>query len=342
MMSEMTRSERVMAAVKGVAVDRIPASFFNHNHQFESNTDKLAEYLLMLHRKFEWDFLKATLRPSYYAEAWGCKVSFYPDRVPVVDSCIIHKAEDLRNLRIIKANQGVFGKHVQVARELRRGLNEDELFVMTVFSPLSVASRLAGGVVRTPSEYLNLQKFMTEDPDALHYALCIISQTLADYVVELIRAGANGIFLTTSVWCGDTIAEQDYKVFGVPYDLKVLNAAVAEGANFNILHICRENIFFDTFADYPVGVINYDTTSPRNPSLKEAMSRTNKALWGGVDHRNTLVNGPVDKISSEVHDALDQTGGSRFILGSGCTSLSAIPDAHYMAARKAAMSWRAK
>ena len=50
MMSEMTRSERVMAAVKGVAVDRIPASFFNHNHQFESNTDKLAEYLRLVGR----------------------------------------------------------------------------------------------------------------------------------------------------------------------------------------------------------------------------------------------------------------------------------------------------
>jgi uroporphyrinogen decarboxylase len=340
MMGEMTKAERVRAALDGKTVDRIPVSFFNHNHEVESNTNVLAEYLLMLYRKFDWDFLKASLRPSYYAEAWGCEVSFYPDRVPVIDSYVIHKAEDLRALRELKVTEGVLGEHVEVAKKLRQGLGEKELFIMTLFSPLAVVARLAGGVINTPSEYLNVQRFMNEDPDALHHALRVISETLADYVVQLVRAGANGIYLSTSVWSGDTISQDDYKKFGKPYDLTVLNSAVDEGADFNILHICRENIFFDAFIDYPVDVINYEATSQRNPSLKEAMCKTDKALWGGLDHRNTLVNGPEDKIIAETYDALDQTGGTRFILGNGCTSPSDIPDAHYIAAREATISWR--
>jgi uroporphyrinogen decarboxylase len=120
----------------------------------------------------------------------------------------------------------------------------------------------------------------------------------------------------------------------------VYEAAIQEGASLNILHICRENIMLDLLSDYPVQVINYEATSPRNPSLREAFERTNKALWGGLDHKTTLLKGPVDKIVAEVHDALDQTGGRRFILGNGCTSVSQVPEAHWIAAKEALSTWR--
>lgn len=37
----------------------------------------------------------------------------------------------------------------------------------------------------------------------------------------------------------------------------------------------------DFLSDYPVQVISYDASSPRNPGLAEALGRTNKAIWGG-------------------------------------------------------------
>jgi uroporphyrinogen decarboxylase len=336
----MNKIERVRAAIKGEPVDRIPASFYSHNHFIESQTDKIAGYLLNQNEKFDWDFLKAGLRPSYYAEAWGCKARFYPDRVPELETHLIHKADDFRKLEKLDPQKGVLGEHVMVARELNKGLKGEELFVMTLFSPLAVAGRLAGGVVGTASEYQNLLKFIEDDPEAVRHGLSIITQTLADYGKELIRAGADGIFLSTSVWSGDVMSQEDYKVFAKPYELAIYKTVINEGATYNILHICRENILFDIFSDYPVEVINYDSTSPRNLSLKEAMSKTNKALWGGVDHRRTLVEGPVEKIISEVHAALDQTGGKRFFIGPGCTSNSAIPDQHYQAVKHAISTWR--
>lgn len=336
----MNKIERVRAAIKGEEVDRIPVSFYMHNHAIESQTDKIADYLLYMNKKFDWDFLKAGLRPSYYAEAWNCRVRFFPDKVPELETYVVHNADDLERLDKVDPKTGVLAEHVKVAKELHRELRGKQLFVMTLFSPLTVAGRLAGGVVNTPSEYQNLLTLIKENPKAVHQGLTVITETLCDYARELIRAGADGIYLSTSVWSGGVLSEKEYREFAKPYELSVLDAVNREGATFNIMHICRENIQFELFSDYPVDIFNYETTSPNNLSLREAMGKTKKALWGGLDHRRTLVEGPIEKITEEVHTALDQTGGKRFFLGPGCTSSSLIPDAHYIAAREAISTWR--
>jgi len=228
-----------------------------------------------------------------------------------------------------------------VAKVLGEALKGSTPYVQTVFSPLSIAGRLAGGVFDTADEAAAIKRFIEENPDELHHGLSIITQTLADYSRESIRAGADGIFYTTTAYGTlDVFTEEECKTFGAPYDLAVLEVANQEGATLNILHICRENIIFDFFSDYPVQIINYDSTSPRNPSLKEAMTRTEKALWGGMDQRVTLPKGPIEAIKDQVRDALEQTGGKRFILGPGCTNVYlTAPDEHLMAMKDAAATW---
>lgn len=181
---------------------------------------------------------------------------------------------------------------------------------------------------------------MKENPEALHHGLSIIIQSLADYARQAIRVEADGIFITTTVWSRDVITEEEHEIFGRPYDLPIYEAAIDEGATFNILHLCRENIMLDFLSDYPVQVISYDASSPRNPGLAEALGRTNKAIWGGIDHKNTLLNGPVDAIVAEVQAALEQTGGRRFFLGPSCAISSQLPDVHLLAAKEALFSWR--
>ena len=40
-MEKMTKRERILAAAKGEPVDRLPISYFNHNHAVESSPDTL-------------------------------------------------------------------------------------------------------------------------------------------------------------------------------------------------------------------------------------------------------------------------------------------------------------
>ena len=320
-MTEMTKRERVMAAVKGEAVDRAPVSFFGHNHEAERSSDGVVALLLKQNRKFGWDFLKVQLRPSYYGEAWGCKYRWDPERGPVVEDYVVKSADGFAKLKKLEPPKGVLGEQIKVARLLGEALKGSVPYVQSIFSPLTVAGQLAGALPRTPSEADAIKRFMKENPEALHH-------------------GLSGIFITTTVWSRDVITEEEYEIFGRPYDLPIYEAAIDEGATFNILHLCRENIMLDFLSDYPVQVISYDASSPRNPGLAEALSRTNKAIWGGTDHKHTLLNGPVDAIVAEVQAALEQTGGRRFFLGPGCAISSQLPDVHLLAAKEALFSWR--
>ncbi len=339
-MEAMTKRERMAAAIAGADVDRVPTCFYNHNNAIEGDTAAIAPYLLTWQEKYDWDFVKVALRPSYYAEAWGCEYTFHSDTVPEQVRYTVHQAADFTKLERLDPTIGVFGQHLDVVKELNEALKGQVPFVTTVFNPISVAGRLSGGVVRTESEYKNLLRLIDEDADAVLQGLTVITDVLADYVRAAVRAGADGIFLTTSVWSADVISEEAYAKFGKPFDLAVLNAAKDAGATMNVMHICRENIFLDLMSDLPMDIINYESTSPRNPSISEVITKTNKAVWGGLDHKKTLLDGPAEAIKSEVLDALNQTGGRRFILGNGCTSARAIPEENYMAVKEAAASWR--
>ena len=54
----MTKRERVMAALRGAPVDRVPVSLWLHNFATENSADTLAAETLRLARRFDWDFLK--------------------------------------------------------------------------------------------------------------------------------------------------------------------------------------------------------------------------------------------------------------------------------------------
>jgi uroporphyrinogen-III decarboxylase len=46
---------------------------------------------------------------------------------------------------------------------------------------------------------------------------------------------------------------------------------------------------------------------------------TDKALMGGVDHQNTIPNGSPADVVAEARQALEQTGGRRFLLAPECS-----------------------
>jgi len=340
-MEEMTKKERVMAALRGEPVDRVPLSFFGHNRQAERSPDTNAAFLLDQNRKLGWDFIKTNLSATYYGEAWGCKYQWDAERSPaeglLIEEPIIKSAEDFKKLPRLDPTNYVLADQIRVAKLLSEELKGSVLYAHTIFAPLTIAGLLAGAVARHPSELLLVRKVMREDPKALHEGLTKISQSMADYAREAIRAGANGIFMTNTTWTRDTVTEEEYRSFGVPYDLHILEAANQEGATFNVMHMCRENIMFNILSDYPVKVLSYDHLSPRNPSLSEALIKTDKALWTGIRPK-TLLNGPVSAIQGEVSDALEQTMGRRFLLGPCCSISYKVPEAHLIAAKEALSS----
>ncbi len=70
-MTEMTKQERVRAALAGKPVDHAPVALWRHDFLREWTPEELVATTLEAYRADDWDFIKFNPRATYFAEAWG-------------------------------------------------------------------------------------------------------------------------------------------------------------------------------------------------------------------------------------------------------------------------------
>jgi len=321
----MNKRERVMAALAGQPVDRVPVSFWGHDFLREWSAQGLADAMLESFRRYDWDYMKVNPRATYYAEAWGCRYQPSGDaaRGPETVDTVLKSAADLEKIKPVDVGQGPFAEQLEALRLIGRGLGGEAPFIQTVFSPLAVIGRIAN------SDLEVVRSHMREAPQTLHGALTAVSDTLAAYGRACLEAGASGIFFATVEWgTYDNATAEQYLEFGRPYDLRVLEAV--QGAEMNVLHVCRPHNMFDLLADYPVHAINWAAGEPGNPSLKEGLARSERAVMGGVSV-STVAQGAPDRVAAEVRQALSETAGRRFLLAPSCSIPPETPEANLRA-----------
>jgi uroporphyrinogen decarboxylase len=91
---------------------------------------------------------------------------------------------------------------------------------------------------------------------------------------------------------------------------------------------------FEQLTDYPVQIINWHDRRS-TPTLKEARAQFSGTLAGGIDAMDTIGKGTPQQVAAEVHDAIAQTGGTRFIATAGCVIPIDAPEANVRAVRQA-------
>ena len=235
----MTNRDRVMAALRGEAVDRVPLSFWMHHFVAENSVEGFVAESLRLARAFGWDYLKPQSRAQCFAEAWGLQyraseeraVAYTRTHAPCAD------ADGLRKLKPAEPAAAALGEQLRALRQIRAGVGPDTPIIWTVFSPLMVVPYLLPGGVE---QALAIAR---EEPAALEAALDAIAHTLAGYTRLALAAGADGLFYATNVARRDLLSAAECRRFQRPYDLQILAAAAA--ASFNVLHVCGSGVLFD-------------------------------------------------------------------------------------------------
>jgi uroporphyrinogen decarboxylase len=107
---------------------------------------------------------------------------------------------------------------------------------------------------------------------------------------------------------------------------------------FNIIHVCGPRAFVREHLDYPVAVVSWADHDPGNPSISEMKKATTKTLLAGIDHEKVMVLGPPEAVQAQARAAIEESQGTRFILGPGCAVPSAAPERHFAAAREAVLA----
>lgn len=339
-MTQLSKRERVDAALQGAEVDRVPVSAWRHFVPEEVSVEALADVSLKHFHNFDWDWLKLNPRATYYAEAWGNRYDFghYDSVLPALIDGPVHGPDDLGKIEAVSPTGGVFAEQLEVVRRVRAGIG-DAHFVQTLFTPLSVLGFLVSRPAQhsmtaaVQGQYDGLRRAIDENPQGVHAALQAITTTLTGYAAAAVEAGASGLFYAIVRLARQGIlSEAEYAEFGKPYDLQVLEAV--QGAPFNLLHLCGPHAYFDQVADYPVHAINWAAVGQHNPTLGDAGAKTRLALMGGVDEFGVLQSGTPDQVIAEAHAAIAASGGRHFLLTPGCGVAMDAPEANLHALRR--------
>ncbi|MBI2166350.1 MAG: uroporphyrinogen decarboxylase family protein [Chloroflexi bacterium] len=328
MKSQMTHQERVKAALAGQEVDRPPISMWRHFYAGETSAEGLAEAMLSFQRRFDWDFMKVNPRASYHAEAWGLKVRYDGDRPPVAVEHPVKVPEDWLKLETASLDKGVLKEQLRALELIARGLGEEVPFLMTVFTPLSIASRLAS------SEEVFL-RHLREHPENVRYALEVVTESFIGFSKACLERGASGLFFATTSWATtQRWTAGEYAQLARPYDLKLLGALPP--ARFHILHVCRDQNMLASLRDYPVQAFNWDARGAGNVSLAEGKAMAGgRAVVGGLPHGERLAKATPQELAGEVRGMVIALGRKGWMLGTGCTFPPETPEVNVEAIRKA-------
>jgi uroporphyrinogen decarboxylase len=323
-MSGMSKRERLEATVAGEPVDRVAVALWRHWPGDDQRADDLARSTLDFQRLFDFDFIKVTPSSNYCLAGWGAETRWVGNQEGTREwgSRVIQGPEDWTQFQVQDPYSGLLGEIRRALAIIGDEVGEEVPFIQTIFNPLAQARNLAGE---------RLLNDLRQHPDALKAGLETITETTVRFIDAIRETGIAGVFLALQHATYGLLTEAEYQEFGRPFDLRILEAT--EGLWLNLLHLHGKDVMFDLVADYPVQAINWhDQETP--PSLGEALDRFPGALVGGLRQWETMLSGTPDWVRAEAQAAIEETGGRRLVVGTGCVTPITSPLGNIRAARE--------
>jgi uroporphyrinogen decarboxylase len=323
-MKQMTRRERLVAAVRREPTDRTPYAFWRHFPKVDTNPAGLAQATLRFHERYGSDFIKITPAGGYAVEEWGCVESPEPrpDGHRPCATCAVRSAEDWKRIRPLDPTTAA-GYSLHLETIIRMGFDRriaDAPALPTVFSPLSLARKLSGD---------RLREDLRDHPDLVRGALEAITDTLIRFADVSLTEGVSGIFYSIQAASLSLHTEEEYAEFGEPYDRRFLRS-LGTRSMLTVIHCHGDRLMFDRLAQLPGDVWNWDDRGS-GPSLRNGRAVVPGAVAGGLDQWKTLRDGTPEQAVAQTDDALAQTDALGLIVAAGCVLPMETPDANVAA-----------
>lgn len=314
------------AALSGSQLDRPPVTLWRHFPVDDQTPGGLAAATLAFQRTFDWDVVKVSPASSYCLRGWGSEDQWrgYSEGNRAYTHFPIHHPEDWTRLEVLDPRQGMTGQVLEAVTAIADELGPETPVLHTIFSPLSQAKNLVG----RDRLIAHLRHF----PAEVHAGLQTIAETTRRLVEASLSTGIAGIFYAIQHANYDLLSPQEYAEFGRAYDLLVLEPA--SQLWLNMVHLHGPEVIFDAIHGYPVQILNWHDRETR-PSLAEGQQQFPGIVCGGLRREETMLLGTPEQVSAESQEAIQATGGQRFMLGTGCVIYTHTPYGNILAARRA-------
>jgi uroporphyrinogen decarboxylase len=316
------------------ALDRPPVALWRHFPVDDQSPESLATATLDFQHHYDFDLVKVTPASSFAIKDWGAQDAWEgsTEGTRRYTSHPIQKPADWERLPVLDPRKAVhLSGQISCLRQIRSGLGSDVPLLQTVFSPLAQAKNLAGG----ETLIVHLRQY----PEAVMKGLQTIAETTRRFLEAAMETGIDGIFYAVQHAQAGLLTLDEYKTFGLPFDLKT--AAPAASLWCNLLHLHGLNIYFDLVPDFAslFPIINWHDRETY-PSLAQARtsevlktSQVSPVFCGGVS-QHTIVYGNAADVREQAVDAIRQIGGRRLLLGTGCVVPVIAPHGNLLAARQ--------
>ena len=312
----MNSRRRMESLINGEKTDKIPVALWRHFPVDDQSPDKLAAATIHFQNSFNFDFIKVSPSSSFCLNDWGAKDVWRNNTEGTRDYLdpVVKQPEDWKSLPSLDPKKDALGRQLECLKMVRDELGVHTPIIQTIFSPLSQAKNLVGKA--------NLHVHMRAYPEALKEGLETITGTTAAFITECINLGIDGVFYAVQHASYDLLTMDEFLEFEKAYDEKLFS--LINDLWMNVAHIHGKNVMAEVVKDYPMQIFNWHDRDT-SPNLKDGQKLFNKIACGGLGRINTMLLGDEQLIKQEIDDAVRQTKGKRFVLGTGCVMPQTVP-----------------
>lgn len=320
----LTHREQIQACIKGEKTARPAVALWRHFPVDDQTPETLAAATLSFQQTYDFDLVKVTPASSFSIKDWGAedKWTGHIEGTRSYTKRVISGPKDWERLSMLDPTSGNLAAQLTCLRLIRSKLTNETPVLQTVFSPLAQAKNLAGN--ETLIAHFRLY------PEAVMKGLETIAESTRRFVEAALGTGIDGVFYAIQHAQASLLTLEEYKSFGLPHDLYALEPS--KNLWCNMLHLHGHNVYFSLLASYDFHIVNWhDQETP--PSLSEGQKLFSGAVCGGM-RQDTLVYGNQAEVQKEAQEAIKQTHGQRFILGTGCVVPVIASHGNIMTARR--------
>ncbi len=318
-----THRERIQACLKGEITDRTPIALWRHFPVDDQAPETLAASTLKHQSIYDFDIVKVTPSSSFAVKDWGVNDEWMGDAEGSrrYTKRIIQKPEDWEKLPALDPTATHLAGQLACLRMIKQGLDPETPIIQTVFNPLSQAKNLAGND--------RLLEHIRSHPEAVMKGLETITNSAIKFVEAVCETGVDGVFYAMQHAQGSMLEFDEYKTIALPFDQKTLEPT--KDLWCNMLHLHGKDVYFSLLDLMDFQIVNWHDRET-GPSLSVAKSLFTGVVCGGL-RQDSLTLENSEQVKKEAKDAIEQTEGKRFILGTGCVVPITASHENYMAAR---------
>ncbi|WP_229395224.1 methylcobamide:CoM methyltransferase MtaA [Methanosarcina sp. DH1] len=316
-MSEFTLKTRLLAALEGKPVDKVPVCSVTQTGIVElmdevgaawpeahTNPELMAKLAIA---NYELSGLEAVRLPyclTVLVEAMGCQINMgTKNRQPSVIEHPYPKSLDGAAVPADLLQKGRIPAVLEAFKIVREKVGPDVPIIGGMEGPITVASDLVS--------VKSFMKWSIKKTDLFEQALDIATEAAIAYANAMVEAGADVIAIADPVASPDLMSPDTFRQF-LQSRLQKFSASVN---SVTVLHICgKVNAILSDMADCGFEGLSVEEKIGNAAEGKKVIGDRAR-LVGNVSSPFTLLPGPIDKIKAEAKVALE---GGIDVLAPGC------------------------